>query len=123
MLDRLENEIEMLERHLEVLNGVVIGEPIGISKLSEVTGHSKYKVRYSLRILEQEGLIKPSPYGAITSSRISEFVQNYEQLLDQFLHKLSEVKTNYRIKRDRSPKTPTMSITRRANSSTTLKLK
>ena len=100
MLDRLENEIEMLERHLEVLNAVVIGEPIGISKLSEVTGHSKYKVRYSLRILEQEGLIKPSPYGAITSSRISEFVQNYEQLLDQFLHKLSEVKTNYRIKRD-----------------------
>ncbi len=100
MLDRLENEIEMLERHLEVLNAVVIGEPIGISKLSDVTGHSKYKVRYSLRILEQEGLIKPSPYGAITSSRISEFVQNYEQLLDQFLHKLSEVKTNYRITRN-----------------------
>lgn len=100
MLDRLENEIEMLERHLEVLNAVVIGEPIGISKLSEVTGHSKYKVRYSLRILEQEGLIKPSPYGAITSSRISAFVQNYEQLLDQFLHKLSEVKTNYRITRN-----------------------
>ncbi len=100
MLDRLEKEIEMLERHLEVLNAVVIGEPIGISKLSEVTGHSKYKVRPSLRILEQEGLIKPSPYGAITSSRISEFVQNYEQLLDQFLHKLSEVKTNYRITRN-----------------------
>ncbi len=100
MLDRLGKEIEMLERHLEVLNAVVIGEPIGISKLSEVTGHSKYKVRYSLRILEQEGLIKPSPYGAITSSRISEFVQNYEQLLDQFLHKLSEVKTNYRITRN-----------------------
>jgi predicted transcriptional regulator len=100
MLDRLENEIEMLERHLEVLNAVVVGEPIGISKLSEVTGHSKYKVRYSLRILEQEGLIKPSPYGAITSARISVFIQNYEQLLDQLLKKLSEVKTNYRIKRD-----------------------
>ncbi|MGA7075408.1 MAG: FaeA/PapI family transcriptional regulator [Halobacteriota archaeon] len=100
MLDRLENEIEMLERHLEVLNAVVVGEPIGISKLSEMTGHSKYKVRYSLRILEQEGLIKPSPYGAITSARISEFVQNYEHLLDQFLKKLSEVKANYKIKKD-----------------------
>jgi len=31
MLDRLENEIEMLERHLEVLNAVVVGEPVGIS--------------------------------------------------------------------------------------------
>jgi predicted transcriptional regulator len=100
MLDRLENEIEMLERHLEVLNAVVVGEPIGISKLSEMTGHSKYKVRYSLRILEQEGLIKPSPYGAITSSRISEFVKSYEQILDQFLKKLSEVKTNIKIRKD-----------------------
>ncbi len=98
MLDRLENEIEMLERHLEVLNAVVIGEPIGISKLSEMTGHSKYKIRYSLRILEQEGLIKPSPYGAITSTRISEFVRNYEQLLDQFLRKLNQIKKNYKIK-------------------------
>ncbi len=98
MLDRLENEIEMLERHLEVLNAVVIGEPIGISKLSEMTGHSKYKIRYSLRILEQEGLIKPSPYGAITSTRISEFVRNYEQLLDQFLRKLNQIKENYKIK-------------------------
>jgi predicted transcriptional regulator len=100
MLDRLESEIEMLERHLEVLNAVVIGEPIGISKLSEMTGHSKYKVRYSLRILEQEGLIKPSPYGAVTSSKISEFVHNYEQILDQFLKKLSEVKTNVKIRKD-----------------------
>ena len=100
MLDRLENEIVMLERHLEVLNAVVVGELIGIAKLSEVTGHSKYKVRYSLRILEQEGLIKPSPYGAITNARISEFVQNYEQLLDHFLKKLSEVRANYGIKRD-----------------------
>ena len=98
MLDRLENEIEMLERHLEVLNAVVIGEPIGISKLSEMTGHSKYKIRYSLRILEQEGLIKPSPYGATTSTRISEFVKNYEQLLDQFLRKLKQIKENYKIK-------------------------
>ena len=100
MLDRLESEIEMLERHLEVLNAVVIGEPIGISKLSEMTGYSKYKVRYSLRILEQEGLIKPSPYGAITSSKIPEFVHNYEQILDQFLKKLSEVKTNVKIRKD-----------------------
>ncbi len=98
MLDRLENEIEMLERHIEVLNAVVIGEPIGISKLSEMTGHSKYKIRYSLRILEQEGLIKPSPYGATTSTRISDFVNNYEQLLDQFLSKLKQIKENYKIK-------------------------
>ncbi len=98
MLDRLENEIEMLERHLEVLNAVVIGEPIGISKLSEMTGHSKYKIRYSLRILEQEGLIKPSPYGATTSARISEFLRNYEKLLDQFLRKLNEIKENYKMK-------------------------
>lgn len=100
MLDRLENEIEMLERHLEVLNAVVVGEPIGISKLSEMTGHSKYKVRYSLRILEQQGLIRPSPYGAVTSTKVSQFIENYERLLDQFLKKLSEVKMNFKIRTD-----------------------
>jgi predicted transcriptional regulator len=92
MLHRLENEIEMLERHLEVLNAVVTSEPIGISKLSEMTGHSKYKVRYSLRVLEHDGLIKPSPYGAVTTRKVSEFLKDYKDVLDRSLAKLEEVK-------------------------------
>jgi predicted transcriptional regulator len=96
MLHRLENEIEMLERHLEVLNAVVINEPIGISKLSEMTGYSKYKVRYSLRVLELDGLVIPSPYGAVTTSQVSEFLLGYKDVLDRSLKKLEEVKNNYK---------------------------
>jgi predicted transcriptional regulator len=96
MLRRLVSETEMLERHLEVLNAVVINEPIGISKLSEVTGHSKYKVRYSLRILEHDGLIEPSSYGAVTTNQISEFLKDYKNVLDRSLKKLEDVKINYK---------------------------
>ncbi|MGB8310452.1 MAG: hypothetical protein WCE81_01110 [Halobacteriota archaeon] len=96
MLHRLENEIEMLERHLEVLNAVVTSEPIGISKLSEMTGHSKYKVRYSLRVLEHDGLIKPSPYGAVTTSQVSEFLKDYKNVLNRSLAKLEEVKNDHK---------------------------
>lgn len=96
MLHRFESEIEMLERHLEVLNAVVINEPIGISKLSEITGYSKYKVRYSLRILEHDGLIEPSSYGAVTTTQISEFLKDYKNVLARSLKKLEEVKNNYK---------------------------
>ena len=91
MLDRLESEIEMLERHLEVLNAVVVGEPIGISKLSEMTGHSKYKVRYSLRILEQEGLIEPSPQGAVTTESVSKASPMLKTKLKEMQDTISDI--------------------------------
>jgi predicted transcriptional regulator len=60
MIESLEDEVEMLERHLEVLTLVIEGEPIGIMKLSNETGYPHHKVRYSLRVLEEETLIEPS---------------------------------------------------------------
>ena len=50
----------MLERHLQVLRMVIENEPIGIVKMSNETGYPHHKVRYSLRVLEEENLIEPS---------------------------------------------------------------
>ena len=57
MIDRLEKEVDMLERHLQVLRMVIENEPIGIVKMSNETGYPHHKVRYSLRVLEEENLI------------------------------------------------------------------
>ncbi|ESS07140.1 MAG: hypothetical protein A07HB70_00412, partial [uncultured archaeon A07HB70] len=38
MIDRLEKEVDMLERHLLVLKMVINNEPIGIVKMSNETG-------------------------------------------------------------------------------------
>ncbi|WP_129116955.1 hypothetical protein [Halegenticoccus tardaugens] len=88
MIDRLEKEVDMLERHLQVLKMVIESEPIGIVKMSNETGYPHHKVRYSLRVLEEENLIEPSSQGAITTERTSEFVDELDDKLDEIVEKL-----------------------------------
>ena len=67
MLTRLVEEIELLERHVQILRLVVEKEPIGIIKLSEASNVPQHKIRYSLRVLEHKGMISPSPRGAVAT--------------------------------------------------------
>ncbi|NHN58625.1 MULTISPECIES: hypothetical protein [Halorussus] len=92
MIDRLEKEVDMLERHLQVLKMVIESEPIGIVKMSNETGYPHHKVRYSLRVLEEENLIEPSSQGAITTERTQEFVEELDGKLDEIGEKLDEMK-------------------------------
>jgi len=82
----------MLERHLQVLRMVIESEPIGIVKMSNETGYPHHKVRYSLRVLEEENLIEPSSQGAITTERTSEFVDELDDKLDDIVEKLESMK-------------------------------
>jgi predicted transcriptional regulator len=92
MIDRLEKEVDMLERHLQVLRMVIDSEPIGIVKMSNETGYPHHKVRYSLRVLEEENLIEPSSQGAITTERTAEFVDELDGKLDELVGKLEGMK-------------------------------
>ena len=78
----------MLERHLQVLRMVIENEPIGIVKMSNETGYPHHKVRYSLRVLEEENLIEPSSQGAITTERTAEFVDELDDKLDDITDKI-----------------------------------
>ena len=71
-------ELELIDRHLSVLRQVVENGPIGILRLADATGMQVHKVRYSLRILEQKGLIKPSPQGAVVGDNFDEFIRSAE---------------------------------------------
>jgi predicted transcriptional regulator len=92
MIDRLEKEVDMLERHLQVLSMVIDSEPIGIVKMSNETGYPHHKVRYSLRVLEEENLIEPSSQGAITTEETGEFVDDLDGKLDEIVEKLDGMK-------------------------------
>ncbi|WP_226010265.1 hypothetical protein [Halomicrobium salinisoli] len=92
MIDRLEKEVDMLERHLQVLRMVIENEPIGIVKMSNETGYPHHKVRYSLRVLEEENLIEPSSQGAITTEQTSEFVNDLDDKIDEIIDKLEGMK-------------------------------
>lgn len=82
----------MLERHLKVLRMVIGNEPIGIVKMSNETGYPHHKVRYSLRVLEEENLIEPSSQGAITTDRTAEFVDDLDGKLDEITDKIGEMR-------------------------------
>jgi predicted transcriptional regulator len=92
MIDRLEKEVDMLERHLQVLRMVIENEPIGIVKMSNETGYPHHKVRYSLRVLEEENLIEPSSQGAITTESTQEFVDDLDDKVDVIVGQLQDMK-------------------------------
>ena len=92
MIDRLEKEADMVLRHLQVLRMVIENEPIGIVKMSNETGYPHHKVRYSLRVLEEESLIEPSSQGAITTDQTSGFVDRLDEKINGINDKLDGMK-------------------------------
>lgn len=85
MIEQLERELELLERHLQILALVAAQQPIGIVNLSDETGYPHHKVRYSLRILEEEELIEPSSQGAMTTDQAGEFLDDHESRLNTII--------------------------------------
>jgi len=78
----IENELDILKRHIHVLNVLQEHQPMGIIKISEYTGYPQHMVRYSLRILEQEGLIEPSSRGAVTTQNMGKTIEDLKSALD-----------------------------------------
>jgi predicted transcriptional regulator len=85
-------ELEMLRRHLIVLKHVVESEPIGILKLAEETRIPSHKVRYSLRVLEQEGLIAASAPGAVTTDQTRPFLHELDSMIEDLAKKTQDLK-------------------------------
>jgi predicted transcriptional regulator len=77
-----EKEIGLLSRHLDVLKTVRDHGPIGIIRLSQMTGQPQHMIRYSLRTLEKDGIITPSPNGAVVTDRVHTTLDNIESTID-----------------------------------------
>lgn len=89
VLRKLKMEIEIALRHLEVLKVVMEKQPIGIFKLADVLDMPKHRVRYSLRVLEQSGIIVPTPYGAMISDEGYEKIKRLKKDVEE-VKKLTE---------------------------------
>jgi predicted transcriptional regulator len=93
LTSKIESEIELLQRHVQMLKAIMDNEPIGIIRLSELLDFPQHKVRYSLRILEQEGLIHPSPEGAVTTEKLKPFMEHLKVILDDMERTVKELKS------------------------------
>ena len=92
LTEKVSGELEMLQRHLVILKQVVDNEPIGILKLAEETKIPSHKVRYSLRILEQEGLIKATAPGAVTTDLTSPFLKDLDSMIENLVKRTEDLK-------------------------------
>ena len=92
MVGRLENQVEKEERDLRILQVVIDEAPIGIVQLAERTDIPEHKVRYSLRMLENDGLIEPTPKGAVPAEDIESRVADINDGLDRLVSRLRELR-------------------------------
>ncbi len=89
---RVQHELELLKRHVIVLNKVIESGPIGIMKLSLETGIPDHLVRYSLRVIEQQGLIAPSTQGAVATRSANEAYIKFRDELARIEAMTEEIK-------------------------------
>lgn len=88
----IETELDILKRHVHVLKTLQEHQPMGIIKLSEITNYPQHMVRYSLRILEQDGLIEPSPQGAVTTDQVEKTLTLLKNTLNNISDTACELK-------------------------------
>ena len=87
-MDRLEDQVEKEGRDLSILEAVIENGPIGIVRLAEETGVPKHKVRYSLRMLEDDELVEPTPQGAVPADDIDARVAAINDGIDRLVEQL-----------------------------------
>jgi predicted transcriptional regulator len=87
LVDRIASELDLLARNVDILEHLAGKPPMGIIRLSEALHLPIHKVRYSLHLLEREGVIQPSADGAVVTDKTREFWAS----LDQSLDKMSEL--------------------------------
>ena len=88
----IETELDILKRHVNILQKLQKDQPMGIIKLSEITEYPQHMVRYSLRILEQDGLIEPSPQGAVTTDDADKAIELLRNTLDIISTKTEQIR-------------------------------
>ncbi len=93
MLDKINEEVDLLQRHLNVMNAVAANGPIGIMKLTEVLHEPQHRVRYSLRVLEQMGYIQATASGAVATDKAHSMLETLDLALDEVIGKLRRLHT------------------------------
>lgn len=92
LTQRLQHELELLKRHIIILKKVMDSGPVGIMKLSLETGIPQHLVRYSLRVLEQQGLIAPSMHGAVITKSAGEAYAEFKSELEKIVELTEDIK-------------------------------
>lgn len=92
LVDRISSELDLLARNVDILERLSSSPPMGIIRLSEALHLPIHKVRYSLHLLEREGVIQPSADGAVVTDKSREFWGTLDQSLDRMAGTIQHLK-------------------------------
>ncbi len=103
LVDRIEEELELLARNVDILEKLSKSPPTGIIRLSEALGLPIHKTRYSLHLLEREGVIQPSADGAVVTDRSREFWTSLNRALDRMTELIQHLRSRASEHESRPP--------------------
>lgn len=92
LVDRISSELDLLVRNVDILERLSGHPPMGIIRLSEALHLPIHKVRYSLHLLEREGVIQPSADGAVVTERAREFWESLDRSMDRMTTQIQHLK-------------------------------
>lgn len=92
MIQRLARQLGKEERDLRVLEAVIEHQPIGITRVAEEAGIDEHKARYSLRMLEDDGLVEPTQNGAVAAEGLETRVTDINEGLDHLIERMESLK-------------------------------
>jgi len=92
LVDRIEEELDLLARNVDIVEKLSRSPPTGIIRLSEALHLPIHKTRYSLHLLEREGVIQPSADGAVVTHKAREFWANLDKSLDRMTTLVGQLK-------------------------------
>ncbi|HTW77518.1 MAG TPA: hypothetical protein VMG14_07120 [Thermoplasmata archaeon] len=92
LVDRIADELELLSRNVDIVEKLSKSPPTGIIRLSEALHLPIHKTRYSLHLLEREGVIQPSADGAVVTDKAREFWSNLDKSLDRMATVVAHLK-------------------------------
>jgi predicted transcriptional regulator len=93
LVERIEEELDLLARNVDILEKLAKSPPIGIIRLSEALRLPIHKTRYSLHLLEREGVIQPSADGAVITDKAKEFWADLNQSLERMTAVIQHLKS------------------------------
>ena len=92
LADRISSELELLSRNVDVLEQLSGRTPKGIIRLSEALHLPIHKVRYSLHLLEREGVIQPSADGAVVTDSARQFWEAIDRSLGEMTRRIDHLR-------------------------------
>jgi predicted transcriptional regulator len=92
LVERILAEMELLLRNVTILEKLSSERPMGILKLSDAMKLPNHKVRYSLHLLEREGVIEPSAEGAVLTDKAKDYWKTLDKSLDMLNENVRHLK-------------------------------